>query len=62
MQKAGVIPTLPVSLAHELRVNPFLRLKQPEVITAVLAQDLTAEDAKQPLAVFTCLREWKNRF
>lgn len=62
MQKASVIPTLPVSLAHELRVNPFLRLKQPEVIAAVLAQGLTAEDAKQPLAVFTCLREWKNRF
>jgi hydroxyacylglutathione hydrolase len=52
-------PTLPSTIATELRVNPFLRCTEPEVVAAALAEGALGSD---PLAVFTSLREWKNRF
>ena len=51
-------PTLPAVLATELAINPFLRSRQPEVVASVQAQDPTARDE---VAVFAALREWKNR-
>lgn len=53
-------PTVPTTLAHELRVNPFLRADQP----AILAQ-LAATLGQMPqdrLQAFTALRAWKDRF
>ena len=53
-------PTVPTTLAHELRVNPFLRPDEP----AILAR-LTRELGHTPqtrLQAFTALREWKDRF
>lgn len=57
---AAHTPTLPVSLAHERRINPFLRTHIPAVQAAAEGLDSTERD--DPLAVFTALREWKNRF
>ena len=59
-QQAAHPPTLPVTLAHEKRINPFLRTTFPAV------ECRAAEAAGRPLpdqtAVFAALREWKNRF
>lgn len=52
-------PTLPARLAQERRINPFLRSREPAVVSAVQAQ---APQAQDPVAVFAALREWKNGF
>ena len=52
-------PTLPTTLATELAVNPFLRSRTPAVTQAVQAQD---PSARNTLAVFAALRQWKNDF
>ena len=52
-------PTLPSSIGVERQVNPFLRCEAPEVAAAARAQ---GADSSEPLADFTALREWKNRF
>jgi hydroxyacylglutathione hydrolase len=62
LHEAGPLPTLPVTIAHERLVNPFLRLQQPQVKAAVINHGLPAEAVNQPLAVLSCLREWKNHF
>ncbi len=51
--------TLPVTLAHEKKINPFLRLAVQEVIVAVSKQNYSCANA---LAVFSGLRTWKNHF
>lgn len=56
----GGTPTVPVTLAHERRVNPFLRLSHPPLLAAVEQQCGLAD--RQPETVFAALREWKNRF
>jgi hydroxyacylglutathione hydrolase len=57
--RAADTPTLPSSIGVERRINPFLRCDVPEVVAAARAQGATSDE---PLAVFTALREWKNRF
>ncbi|WP_153100854.1 hydroxyacylglutathione hydrolase [Paraburkholderia hayleyella] len=54
------LPTLPTTLAHERKVNPFLRTGSAE-IQETLAQQFH-ETVPDRLAVFTLMREWKNRF
>lgn len=59
--QAGLaVPSLPVSLAHERRINPFLRTDRPEVAqsTAALSGQMLADEC----AVFTAMRELKNGF
>ncbi len=53
-------PTLPSTLAQELKINPFLRTRQATVIDAALAHagDETASD----VGVFAVIRQWKNEF
>ncbi|STZ76163.1 hydroxyacylglutathione hydrolase [Bergeriella denitrificans] len=53
-------PTLPVNLAHERAVNPFLRAGLPQVKARVEA--LIGQPCDSGLAVFAALRELKNRF
>ncbi len=53
-------PTLPTTIAHERRVNPFLRADARAVI-----EGLTAQFGRTPpdrLAAFTALRGWKDHF
>jgi hydroxyacylglutathione hydrolase len=57
-REAG-LPTLPSSIGLERRINPFLRCDEPEVVASALAQGAASDEA---VAVFTALREWKNRF
>lgn len=59
--QAGLaVPSLPVSLAHERRINPFLRTHLPQVAqrTAALSGQAPADEC----AVFTAMRELKNGF
>ena len=51
--------TVPFTLPGERATNPFLRCGEPEVIAAARREGAESDDA---LAVFTALREWKNRF
>jgi hydroxyacylglutathione hydrolase len=53
------IPTVPSTLAIELATNPFLRLSQPAVVAA--ARRHMAQPSSDPIAVFTALRQWKDR-
>ncbi len=53
------IPTVPSTLQLELDTNPFLRLREPAVVAA--AQTRMAEPSDDPVAVFTALRQWKDR-
>ena len=57
-REAGT-PTLPSTIAQELRINPFLRCGVPAVVAAARAEGAANDDA---VAVLAALREWKNRF
>ncbi len=59
LQKQGQ-PTLPTTLQHEKRVNPFLRCAQPAVIQA--AAQWAGKPLDSPLQVFAVLRKWKDVF
>ncbi|MGF6148620.1 Hydroxyacylglutathione hydrolase [Kingella potus] len=59
-QQAARTPTLPVTLAHERRINPFLRTAEPAV--ARRAAELAGRVLPDETAVFTALRELKNGF
>ena len=50
------IPTVPTTLAEEIATNPFLRADSPEI------QQTLAMQGQSELAVFTELRQRKNRF
>lgn len=52
-------PTLPTSIAQELLINPFLRTRQPTVISAACRFDAAA---RGDISVFTAIRQWKNQF
>ena len=52
-------PTLPSTIATECAINPFLRSREPAVTQAVQARQPAARDE---VAVFAALREWKNEF
>jgi hydroxyacylglutathione hydrolase len=54
------LPTLPTTLAHELRTNPFLRCDHAPVI--VSAEKHAGRPLPRAVSVFATLRNWKNRF
>jgi len=53
-------PTVPTTLAHELRVNPFLRADQPAILARLGAT--LGQTPQDRLQAFTALRAWKDRF
>jgi hydroxyacylglutathione hydrolase len=54
-------PTLPSRMALERDINPFLRVRQPEVTRA--AQGFDAQVPQDnAVAVLAALRQWKNEF
>jgi len=59
VQRASGLATVPSTIALEKATNPFLRCSAPEVIASARRRSTQARD---PLAVFTVLREWKNDF
>ena len=58
--RAKDIPTLPSSIAQELKINPFLRTRLPAVEQAANAFNGAASDDE--VAVFAAIRQWKNEF
>lgn len=54
------LPTLPSTISLELETNPFLRPLQSSVVEA--AQGYAGKPLNSAVAVFACLREWKNNF
>jgi hydroxyacylglutathione hydrolase len=52
-------PTLPTSLMLEHQINPFLRTRHSDIISAVRGFEPAAHDE---VSVFAALREWKNKF
>lgn len=61
LRTAGV-PSVPSTIAHERRLNPFLRARSAEVTAAVVAQ--AGEEASQklgnPVEILGALRRWKD--
>ena len=51
-------PSLPSTIGHERRINPFLRVREPAVRAAVQTGTTDADD----VAVFAALRRWKDHF
>ena len=60
LRAAEHTPTLPVTLAHERKINPFLRVDLPQVRERV--EELAGKRLNNGLEVFAALRELKNRF
>lgn len=54
------IPSIPSILLEEKQTNPFLRCTSTEIIQHV--ERHTKRALKDPVDVFTALREWKNTF
>ena len=52
-------PTLPTSIAQELLINPFLRSRQPALVSSARHFDAAAHDET---SVFAAIRQWKNQF
>lgn len=52
-------PSLPVSLARELQLNPFLRCHEQVICDAVKKQE--PDTSCEPVTVFAALRRWKDR-
>lgn len=59
-QRQHNLPTLPSSIDLERASNPFLRCSEPALIAS--AQHFNPQCSKDPLAVFTHLRQWKDQF
>ncbi|WP_428423322.1 hydroxyacylglutathione hydrolase [Methylibium sp.] len=53
--------TLPSAIKHELKINPFLRCREPAV-AEVVRRRAEAGIAMDDVAVFAALRAWKDRF
>ncbi|MGH8460945.1 MAG: hydroxyacylglutathione hydrolase [Stenotrophobium sp.] len=53
-------PSLPVTIALELEINPFLRVRQPAVIDA--ACRWSGRKLKSEVEIFAALRRWKDGF
>lgn len=57
-------PTVPSTIALELQTNPFLRYREPAVISRLqqLGRLPVALPQIDPVETFAALREWKNDF
>lgn len=58
--RAANTPTLPSSIAQELKINPFMRSQIPTVRAA--AQSHKQSTINSEVDTFTAIREWKNNF
>jgi len=61
--RAQDLPTLPANLGNELKINPFLRSRNPTVHHSVAQHSgLSVEMQNNEITLFAALREWKNNF
>ena len=57
------LPTLPARLGREREINPFLRIDDPALRSAVTQHaGLSASSSDDSLQIFTALRQWKNDY
>jgi hydroxyacylglutathione hydrolase len=54
------LPSLPSTIGHEQRINPFLRVREPAIARAVAAHAGAAP--ADALETFAALRRWKDTF
>ena len=54
------IPTVPSSIGLEKATNPFLRYAEPGIADVLLSKGQLS--SREPIAVFTALRQWKNSY
>ena len=59
--RAQGLPTVPTTMVLEREINPFLRCDVVQVAQGA-TQCAPHLDTRNPLSVFTALREWKNIF
>jgi len=59
-KREGQQPTLPSTIALELDTNPFLRCTDNAVRSQVLGQ--SPKSSRDPVAIFSALRKWKDNF
>jgi hydroxyacylglutathione hydrolase len=53
-------PTLPSTIGHEKKTNPFLRCREPAVIAS--AGKYLGTQVSDPVQVFAAIRGWKDQF
>jgi len=58
--RAQGLPSLPTTIGHERRINPFLRADAPAVAAAARRQ--SGQPLSGDLEVFAALRRWKDGF
>ncbi|EED35075.1 hydroxyacylglutathione hydrolase [Luminiphilus syltensis NOR5-1B] len=58
--RAAGEPTVPSSIAWELKTNPFLRCGEPTIVEQLQREDRLTGDA--PHEIFAALRRWKDNF
>ncbi|GAB3553098.1 hydroxyacylglutathione hydrolase [Noviherbaspirillum agri] len=54
------LPTLPSTLGMEKATNPFLRFREPGIADRLIATGHIS--SREPISVFTALRQWKNSY
>lgn len=54
------LPTIPSTMGLERATNPFLRFREPAIAERLIA--LKHLTSREPIAVFTALRQWKNSY
>jgi hydroxyacylglutathione hydrolase len=54
------LPTIPSSIGLEKATNPFLRFRRSEIADRLITSSHLS--SREPIAVFTALREWKNSY
>lgn len=54
------ISTVPSSIGLEKATNPFLRFAEPAIADLLLSKKQLS--SREPIAVFTALRQWKNSY
>jgi hydroxyacylglutathione hydrolase len=54
------IPTVPSTIGLEKATNPFLRFREPQIADRLMSRGIIS--SREPIAVFSALREWKNSY
>jgi hydroxyacylglutathione hydrolase len=54
------VPTVPSTIGIEKSTNPFLRYREPQIADKLIEAGHVSN--REPIAVFTALRQWKNAF
>ena len=57
--RSALQPTLPSTIAQELKINPFLRSHNASLITSARRFDAAGVDQQ---GAFATLRQWKNQY